>query len=218
MRIEAHEVSLVYQNRSGSSTIALDQLSLSLQTGEMLGILGPSGSGKSSLLYVLSGLKTPSSGTVFLDDLDLASLPEDDKEKLRLRNFGFIFQRHYLLPHLNIRENILLPIERQTEQDNVRVTDLAGRLGLDVDLSRFPHELSVGQRQLVATARALINNPTVIFADEPTAALDSEAGFRVMDYLAERREQTAIIVVTHDFRILRQATSIIQLRDGRIMS
>jgi len=170
------------------------------------------------LLYVLSGLKSPSSGSVFLDDLDLAGLPEDDKEKLRLMNFGFIFQRHYLLPHLNIRENILLPIEKQTSQDAARVADLAGRLGLDVDLALYPHELSVGQRQLVAIARALINNPAVIFADEPTAALDSESGLRVMEYLAELMDGAAIIVVTHDFRILRQATAIIQLRDGRIMS
>jgi putative ABC transport system ATP-binding protein len=95
---------------------------------------------------------------------------------------------------------------------------LADRLGLDVDLALFPHELSVGQRQLVAIARALINDPSVIFADEPTASLDSEAGLHVMDYLAERQARTAIIVVTHDFRILRQATEIIQLRDGRVVT
>lgn len=218
MRIDAHEISLIYQNSSGPPAVALEQMSLTLQTGDLLGVLGPSGSGKSSLLYLLSGLRMPSSGTVFLDDLDLSSRSIEERERFRLLHFGFIFQRHYLLPHLTIRENILLPLEKQTGQDAAKAAVLAGRLGLDVDLALFPHELSVGQRQLVAVARALITDPSFIFADEPTASLDSEAGMRVMDYLAGLRGQSAIIVVTHDFRILRHATEIIQLRDGRVVS
>jgi putative ABC transport system ATP-binding protein len=218
MRIDAHEISLMYQNSSGPPAIAINQLSLTFQTDNLLGVLGPSGSGKSSLLYVLSGLKQPSSGTVFIDDQDLSDLPEEKKEQLRLTHFGFIFQRHYLLPHLSIRENILLPLAKQDCQDGEKAAELADRLGLAVNLALFPNELSVGQRQLVAIARALINDPSVIFADEPTASLDSEAGLHVMDYLAERQARTAIIVVTHDFRILRQATEIIQLRDGRVVT
>lgn len=215
MRIDARGVALIYPTRSGPPVTALDNLDLTLQTGNLTGVLGPSGSGKSSLLYLLSGLKKPSAGSVFFDDRDTALLAEADLEQVRRQKFGFIFQRHYLLAHLTLLENILLPLNDLSPQAKTRALDLMRILRLSVPPGRYPHELSVGQRQLAAVARALIHDPEVIFADEPTAALDMDTALDVMDTLAAYRERAAIIVVTHDFKILRQATGIIRLRDGR---
>jgi len=218
MQLDAFDLSLVYPVLSGPPVVALDHVSLTVCTGDLIGILGPSGSGKSTLLYLMAGLKKPSSGAVFFDNQDLASLNEDERERQRLAGFGFIFQRHYLLPHLDLLDNILLPVQRNRSQAADKARQLAGKLGLDVDLKRRPHELSVGQRQLVAVARALINDPVLIFADEPTASLDTEAGLRVMDCLAGQLHRAGVVVVTHDFKILHQATAIHQLRDGRILA
>ena len=218
MQLDAFDLSLVYPVLSGPPVVALDHVNLTVRTGDLIGVLGPSGSGKSTLLYLLAGLKKPSSGAVFLDNQDLASHNDDELERRRLASFGFIFQRHYLLTHLDLLDNILLPVQHNRPQAAEKARQLAGELGLDVDLKRRPHELSVGQRQLVAVARALINDPVLIFAGEPTASLDSETGLRVMDCLARQLHRAGMVVVTHDFKLHHQASEIHQLRDGRILA
>jgi putative ABC transport system ATP-binding protein len=216
MRVEAHAVSLVYDIRSGPPVIALDDVNLAVAGGTFTGILGPSGSGKSSLLHVMSGLKTPSAGTVFLDDADLSLWSADQLDHWHRHHCGFIFQRHYLLAYLNLLDNVLLPLAAPMPADRQRACALLEQFGLAADATRYPHELSVGERQLVAVARALINRPDFVFADEPTAALDLDTALKVMTGLSEYSRQAAVVVVTHDFKMLRHANPIILLRDGRV--
>ncbi len=218
VHIDARQISLSYPSRQGATATALDSMDFSISTGEMAGVLGPSGSGKSSLLYVLSGLLRPTAGKVFYNDQDIAGWRAEERDNYRRRHVGFIFQRHYLIGHLTLLENILLPLTEVTGADQDRALGMLDQLcpGLRSDIR--PDSLSVGQRQLVAIARALINQPRIIFADEPTAALDMNTALAVMDLIAGQSQQTAIVVVTHDLKILRDAGRIIKLRDGRLVS
>lgn len=215
MKIDAREVSLTYTTRLGEPVTALSAIDFSVSAGETAGVLGPSGSGKSSLLYLLSGLKRPTAGAVFHDDRDSSSLGEEEMEAFRKAHFGFIFQRHYLISHLTIEENILLPLGRATAAAKKKARALMDRLRLNVSPGRMPGELSVGQRQLAAVARALVNDPAVLFADEPTAALDLDNALNVMDAIDGLLPQAAVVVVTHDFKVLKHAGSITKLRDGK---
>ena len=215
MRIDARQISLYYTTSQGESVAALEQLDFILAGGDITGVLGPSGSGKSSLLYLLSSLKKPTTGTVVYDGSDTAGWSAANLEQFRRKNFGFIFQRHYLINHLTIMENVLLPLNSFSPANQEKARQLLERLHLTVSANRMPAELSVGQKQLVAIARALINNPQVIFADEPTAALDMDTALSVMDLLAGYLPSAAIIVVTHDVKMLQHARHIIRLRDGR---
>jgi putative ABC transport system ATP-binding protein len=215
MNIDARQISLVYQARQGEPTMALDKMDVSAGPGAMVGVIGPPGSGKSSLLYVMSGLKKPSTGAVFFDDADISQWNAEELEAFRRKNFGFIFQRHYLVSHLTILENILLPLDEPSAEDRARALCLLERLHPGLPADKMPGELSVGQRQLAAVARALINSPRAIFADEPTAALDMDTGMRVMDAIAEAAADAAVIVVTHDMKMLKNARRIIKLRDGK---
>lgn len=164
--IEAESASLVYHDH-GREVFAVDGVDLEVRPGEFLGILGPSGSGKSSLLYLLSGLKTPTSGRLRYAGRDLASLTDGERSGLRLREFGFVFQQPYLLGYLNALENVLLA---STGNSSVGARSLLDSLGLADKERRYPHELSGGERQRVCVARALLGSPRVIFADEPTAS------------------------------------------------
>ncbi|HZH97456.1 MAG TPA: ATP-binding cassette domain-containing protein, partial [Fimbriimonadaceae bacterium] len=193
--IEAHSASLMYMDH-GREVYACKEVDLSVGQGEFLGILGPSGSGKSSLLYLLSGLKTPTSGDVRFNGVSLQSLNDDVRSRLRLREFGFVFQQPYLLGYLTARENVVVAAGGTKDKAfTEQAEDLLENLGLSTKMHRFPHELSGGERQRVCVARALLGRPKVIFADEPTAALDHTNGVQVVHLLNQHRGAGSLVMV-----------------------
>lgn len=209
-------VSLVYDMGKDVQTFALRNINLTLQGNRMLGIMGPSGSGKSSLLYVMAGLKKPTSGKVFYNGVDFSTLSPKKAAELRLKDFGFIFQRHFLIDYMTVLENVLTPINSDKREDKVKALNLLHMLYIEHTANKKPYQLSGGQRQRVAIARALINDPKVVFADELTAALDHKNAKEVMDFLNEYKKKALVIVVTHDPSILENADDIINIRDGVI--
>ncbi len=217
LKIEARRISLCFTSRQGQTATALDCMDFTVGIGDTTGVLGPSGSGKSSLLYVLSGLLRPTTGKVFYSDQDIAGWSPEERENYRRRYVGFIFQRHYLINHLTLLENILLPLFNVTPEDETRALTMLDELCPGLPADSLPGSLSVGQRQLVAVARALINQPRIIFADEPTAALDMNTAMTAMHLITRQAQDAAIVVVTHDVKILRNAGKIIKLRDGRLV-
>lgn len=217
MLIEGRELSLIYNLDTDQESYALKDIDITVSPGEVLGFMGPSGSGKSSLLYVLAGLKKPTSGTVYYDDIDIESLSLQEKAEFRKNKFGFIFQRHFLIEYLNVLDNTLVAINRRDEEAEALAMELLEKLGLAKLRQKKPFELSVGQRQRVAVARALINKPSIIFADEPTASLDHKNAMEVMGLLNEYKSVSSILVVTHDRSILENAGRIIEMRDGRFI-
>ncbi len=211
--ILADQASLVYQDH-GKEVFACRDVSLTVSPGEFLGILGPSGSGKSSLLYLLSGLKIPSSGSISFEGKDLQRLSETERATTRLKDFGFVFQYPYLLGYLTALENVVLARPDQDPED--RAKELLTTLGLGDKMHRHPHELSGGERQRICVARALLGSPRVIFADEPTASLDHKNGLQVVQLLNQHRGEGALIIVTHDPSMLEGADRIVRLEDGHV--
>lgn len=209
--IQSKEASLVYLDH-GRDVYACREVNLTVAPGEFLGILGPSGSGKSSLLYLLSGLKTPTSGQILFEGKDLQSLDDGARAKVRLKEFGFVFQYPYLLGYLSALENVCVARPDQDLRDQAEA--LLVTLGLESKLRRLPHELSGGERQRVCVARALLGNPRAIFADEPTASLDHTNGTQVVKLLNQHRGDGALIMVTHDPSMLEEADRIVRLEDG----
>ncbi len=210
--IEARGAALLYHDH-GREVYACRDIGLRVSEGEFLGILGPSGSGKSSLLYMLSGLKTPTSGQVLVDGIDLASLGDEARSRLRLERFGFVFQHPHLLGYLTALENVVLGASGSGDR-LVEAENRLSRLGLGDKMHRLPHELSGGERQRVCVARALMGSPEAIFADEPTAALDHANGHAVVDMLRQERGGGALVMVTHDPSMLDGADRIVTLVDG----
>jgi putative ABC transport system ATP-binding protein len=211
--INACGASLVYLDH-GRNVFACRNIDLEVRPDEFLGILGPSGSGKSSLLYLLSGLKTPTSGDIQFDGKSLSKMSDADRARLRLKEFGFVFQQPYLLGYLSALENVL--VANPDRRDDTEAQKLLGDLGLSSKLHRRPHELSGGERQRVCVARALMGGPKVIFADEPTAALDHANGEAVVELLNALRGNGSLVMVTHDESMLRNANRIVRLVDGEI--
>lgn len=211
--ISTDSASLLYHDH-GREVYAVRDVDLEVRPNEFLGILGPSGSGKSSLLYLLSGLKTPTAGSVCYQGKPLGSMSDEERSGLRLREFGFVFQQPYLLGYLTALENVMVatPGQRQREAA-MRLLD---ELGLREKSHRHPHELSGGERQRVCVARALLGSPKVIFADEPTASLDHKNGAQVVHLLNRLRGEGSLVMVTHDPTMLEEATRIVRLVDGRI--
>lgn len=207
-------VTLAYRD-GDRTTLAVDGVDLVLETGRVYGIMGPSGSGKSSLLYLLSGLKRPTAGRVLYDGVDLSRLPDSALAKLRRERFGFVFQQPFLMPWLTAMENAMTGARTGTSADRDRANTLFDELGLAGMTHKYPGQLSGGERQRVAVVRALMNDPEVLFADEPTAALDHENGHRVVSALARWRSNGTVVIVTHDAEMVRDADSVIRLRDGR---
>lgn len=213
--IQACDASLIYSDH-GKDVFACRTVTMDVRENEFLGILGPSGSGKSSLLYLLSGLKIATEGQVRFGGHSLAAMSDAERSKLRLREFGFVFQQPYLLGYLTARENVMVANNkgRFVEQ----AAELLDRLGLGDKMHRLPHELSGGERQRVCVARALLGEPKIIFADEPTAALDHTNGRHVVELLNANRGAGSLVMVTHDPSMLEQANRVLRLDDGSIKS
>ena len=209
------QASLVYLDH-GREVFACHAVDLEVLPGEFLGILGPSGSGKSSLLYLMSGLKSVTSGEVKHKDRSIALMGDSEKSSLRLKEFGFVFQYPYLIGYLSAFENVL--VARPDRADEGEARRLLQLVGLEAKGDRLPHELSGGERQRVCVARALMGSPSVVFCDEPTAALDHTTGRLVMDLLRDNRGQGTLVVVTHDPVMLDGADRIVKMDDGRLFS
>ena len=211
--ISASAASLAYMDQ-GKQVFACQEIDIDVRENEFLGILGPSGSGKSSLLYLLSGLKTPTSGQILYNGTNLSQLSDDDRSRLRIKEFGFVFQQPYLLGYLTALENVL--VSTPTDQNSDSAIDILERLGLGHKTHRHPHELSGGERQRVCVARALRGSPKVIFADEPTAALDHKNGMGVVQLLNRLRGSGSLVMVTHDPTMLEEADRVVKLAEGRL--
>jgi putative ABC transport system ATP-binding protein len=206
--------------RGGDEIRALDGIDLSIARGEFVAIMGPSGSGKSTLLNVLGALDRPDQGSYRLDEQDVSSLDDDAASDLRNRRIGFVFQSFHLLPRLSVLENVLLPQRYAAAPDNqapMRARELLARMGLAQRVDHRPGELSGGQLQRAAIARALLNQPALLLADEPTGNLDSKSAHDVLALFGELNAAgQTLVLVTHDPDIATTAQRTIHLRDGKV--
>lgn len=209
-------VSLIYDMDKEQPTYALAKVNLEIKEATFYGILGPSGSGKSSLLYTMSGITKPTSGKVYYKGKEIYNMEEEKIAALRLKHFGFIFQKHLLLPYINLVQNVLVPLNSNKKEDVDKAKTLLIQLGLEKEMYKNPSALSGGQCQRAAIARALINDPKVIFADEMTASLDEATAENVLSLFEEIRKKTTILFVTHDERMVQGGDEIIRLRDGKL--
>jgi putative ABC transport system ATP-binding protein len=201
---------------------ALSSVNLQVNKGDFVAIMGPSGSGKTTLLNVLGCLDKPTAGTVLLDGVDVAKMPENELYKIRRSKIGFVFQTFNLLPYLNARENVELPMEgtKITKSErNRKASELLSMVGLSGREEHRPHRLSAGEQQRVAIARALANNPAIILADEPTGNLDAKNKREIVNLLASLnlKQDTTIIMVTHDGQVAAHTERVLLLKDGRIL-
>src|SRR3982075_3004234 len=215
--LNAQDLALDY--RTGTSVAhAVDTVSLSVEAGSFVGLIGPSGSGKSSLMYLLSGLKRPNRGTVAFDGQDYRRMSSPGLMRLRRERYGFVFQQHFLINYLSALENVMVGAVRRNHEVVAYAQELLRRVGLGDKLRQRPYQLSIGERQRVAVARALIHRPAVVFADEPTASLDQGTGRDVINLLADYRTGGggSVVVVTHDPAMLTGADRVVQMRDGRL--
>ncbi|MGG4397816.1 ABC transporter ATP-binding protein [Paenibacillus thiaminolyticus] len=216
--LQIEHLSKIY-GKGESSVKALDDVSFSVQKGEFVAIIGPSGSGKSTLLHLLGGVDRPTSGKILVDNTDMYSLNETQLAIFRRRQIGLIYQFYNLIPVLTVEENITLPILLDKQKvDRKQLDDLVKTLSLQQRLNHLPNQLSGGQQQRVSIGRALIGNPAIMLADEPTGNLDSKNSSEIIDLLkmCNKTYQQTLIVITHDERIALQADRVISIEDGRI--
>lgn len=206
--------------KGNSQVVALDHVSFSVNKGEFLAIIGASGSGKSTLLHLMGGVDRPTEGKVFIEDKDIFSLNDDKLAIFRRRQIGLIYQFYNLIPILNVEENIVLPLSLDNREVNhEHLDDLLKNLGLENRRKHLPNELSGGQQQRTSIGRALITNPAIILADEPTGNLDSKATDEIVELLrrANKDYHQTIIMITHDMELAKNADRIIRLEDGRMV-
>lgn len=198
---------------------ALDNVSLSVESGEFVAIIGPSGSGKSTLLHILGGVDVPTSGSVVINGVDISNLDETALAIFRRRQIGLIYQFYNLIPILTVKENLTLPLLLDGRKPDERVVDdLLKTLGLTERVNHLPNQLSGGQQQRVSIGRALINNPALMLADEPTGNLDSENSREIVSLLRKfnKENNQTVIIITHDARIAMSADRVISIEDGKI--
>ena len=202
-----------------NEVIALDNVSFSVNKGEFVAIVGASGSGKSTLLHLMGGVDRPTSGKVFIDDKDIYSFNDDKLAIFRRRQVGLIYQFYNLIPILNVEENITLPLALDNRKVDPEVlNDLLKRLGLENRGNHLPNQLSGGQKQRTSIGRALITNPSIILADEPTGNLDSKASDEIVEILKKSNKELnqTIIMITHNMEIAKECDRIIKIEDGKI--
>jgi putative ABC transport system ATP-binding protein len=217
--IELREVSKTVTSGSEPLTI-LHPLTTTIPRGQFVAIVGPSGSGKSTLLGLLAGLDAPTSGSVWIDGVDITKLDEDGLAKLRGEKIGFVFQFFHLIPSLTAYENVAVPMEIKGLSDaGSRARKLLEEVGLTGRAHHYPSQLSGGEQQRVALARALANDPPIVLADEPTGNLDTTNGRHIMEILKNihRTRKTTLVLVTHDAELAAVADARITLRDGRVV-
>jgi putative ABC transport system ATP-binding protein len=217
--LEARSLTKKVTSPEGELTI-LDDVSFGVAAGESAAIVGPSGAGKSTLLALLAGLDEPTAGEVWLNGVELGSLDEDGRARLRSREVGFVFQSFHLLPSLTAIENVLLPLELIGSPDaHERARAALLRVGLGHRLRHYPKQLSGGEKQRVAIARAFVGSPSLLFADEPTGNLDNKTGALILDLLFELNADagTTLVLVTHDIGAARRCDRLIELEGGRLL-
>lgn len=216
LRVE--NLSKIY-GKSETAVKALDNVSFSVKKGEFVAIIGPSGSGKSTLLHILGSVDTPTSGKVFVENTDVYTLDETKLAIFRRRQIGLIYQFYNLIPVLSVQENITLPLLLDRRNvDKGQLDKIISTLGLTDRLNHLPNQLSGGEQQRVSIGRALINNPALMLADEPTGNLDSKNSAEIIELLklSNKKYNQTLIIITHDERIALQADRIISIEDGRI--
>jgi putative ABC transport system ATP-binding protein len=219
--LETKNVVKTYKVDNGT-IYAVNDVSLQVKAGEFVALVGPSGSGKTTMLAMLAALLRPSDGDILIDGQSLSKMSEGDRAKFRRQNIGFTFQANNLVPYLTAQENVELMLRFNNKLDRAgkqRAQELLARLGLGDRLKNLPSQLSGGQQQRVAIARALIHNPSVVLADEPTASLDTERAFQVVETFANliHEQNRAGIMVTHDLRLTEYVDRVIQMQDGQVV-
>ena len=218
--LKVENLSKVY-GKGETKIKAVDDISFSVEKGDFVAIVGASGSGKSTLLHLLGGVDRPTKGKVFIDDVDIYAMDNDALAIFRRRQVGLIYQFYNLIPILDVEENITLPAKLDgAEVDKKHLNDLLETLGLENRKKHLPNELSGGQQQRVSIGRAIINNPALVLADEPTGNLDSKASDEIISLLKKSNQKynQTIIVITHDLEIASSANRIITIEDGKIIS
>jgi putative ABC transport system ATP-binding protein len=218
--VETVDVSKIYRTNELTVT-AVDAANIQVRAGEFAALVGPSGSGKTTMLAMLAALLSPSEGQVIIDGHDLSKMKENQRVAFRRKNIGFTFQSNNLVPYLTVQENVAMMLRlngQYNREGQKRVGNLLERLGLQDRLNSLPNQLSGGQKQRVAIARSLIHNPSLVLADEPTASLDTERAFQVVEIFADliHEQNKAGIIVTHDLRMTRYVDKVIQMQDGKV--
>ena len=219
MMLEAKNIHKSYNN--GKKTLeVLKGVDLKIERGEFVAIVGPSGAGKSTLLHILGGLDTPSKGSVIFEKDDIYSLDDLKISGLRNKKVGFIFQFYNLLSEFTVLENVMMPAEIASSDSREAALNLLDKMGLKDRISHFPNQLSGGEKQRVAIARGLINNPHLLLCDEPTGNLDSKTGEDIISVIKKINQENsmAVVMVTHNIELTKQANEVYQLKDGILLN
>jgi putative ABC transport system ATP-binding protein len=217
--LQAEHLTKTYKS-AGSQLTVLDDVSFTVEQGNSLSIIGPSGSGKTTLLGLCAGLDTPSSGTISLMGFKLNAMSEDDRAYVRNQFVGFVFQNFQLLATLTALENVMVPLElRGTKNVMPKAKELLSRVGLGDRMTHYPSQLSGGEQQRVAMARAFITDPKILFADEPTGNLDEENALHITELLfgMNKEEKTTLVLVTHNLELAQKTQRIIRMRGGKLV-
>ncbi|MCK0188995.1 ABC transporter ATP-binding protein [Arenibacter sp. F20364] len=218
--LNVNNLGKIYSSGSKKLTV-LQDITFDVEEGDTFSIVGPSGSGKTTLLGICAGLDQPDSGTVTLCGTELGTLNEDERAILRNRNIGFVFQDFQLLPTLTALENVAIPLELRGDKNAIKNgMELLDKVGLQNRFHHYPSQLSGGEQQRVALARAFSNNPSILFADEPTGNLDAETGEKVIQLLFQLNADagTTLVIVTHDLELAAKTQHILRLKGGRIIA
>lgn len=218
--LSVKNLSRIYKSGSKELTV-LNDINFDIQRQETVSIVGPSGSGKTTLLGLCAGLDSPTHGLVSLMGQEINGLSEDERAVLRNKNVGFIFQNFQLIPTLTALENVMIPLELLgNSQAKAKSKDLLDRVGLKERMTHYPNQLSGGEQQRVSIARAFCNDPSILFADEPTGNLDEETGLNIEQFLFDLNSErgTTLIIVTHDMELAKKTNRIIRLKGGKVVA